>query len=90
MKLDVKEGIQKKLKDPKKAELRQQLSAGEWRYHFVLHKVRRRDKLAIFEESEVKILYLRDILADLKANGDFTASDKDLINLMLIDRLSTP
>ncbi|MCY4287673.1 MAG: hypothetical protein OXC63_03690 [Aestuariivita sp.] len=90
LKRGVKEWIQKKFKDPKKVELRQQLSAGEWRYHFVLHKVRHQDELAIFEESEVKILYLREILVDLKAGGDFTASGKDLIDLMLMDRLSTP
>ena len=89
LKLGVKEWIQKKFKDPKKVELRQHLSTGEWRYHFVLHKVRHQDELTIFKESEVKILYLKEILADLKAGGNFTASGKDLIDLMLMDRLGT-
>ena len=79
LELGVKEWIQKKFKDPKKAELRQQLSAGEWKYHFVLHKVRHQDELVIFEISEVKILYLKEILTDLKAGGDYTASGKDWI-----------
>ena len=82
----VSEWIQKKFLDPKKATLRQQLSAGDWSHHFVLNKARHREELAVFERSHVEIIYLKDILADLKAGGKFTASGKDLIDLMLMDR----
>ena len=82
----VDEWIQKKFLDPKKEALRQQLSAGVWSHHFVVNKVRHQEELEVFERSHVEIIYLQDILAELKAGGKFTASGKDLIDLMLMDR----
>ena len=86
LEVGVDEWIQKKFRDPKKEELRQELSAGVWTHHFVLYKVRHQEELGVFERSHVEIIYLKDILAVLKAGGKFTASGKDLIDLMLMDR----
>ena len=82
----VREWIQKKFMDPKKAALRQQLSVGDWSHHFVLNRFRHQEEIEVFKRSHVEIIYLKEILADLKAGGKFTASGKDLIDLMLMDR----
>lgn len=82
----VDEWIKKKFRDPKKEALRQELSAGVWTHHFVLNKVKHQEELEVFERSHVEIIYLKDILAELKSGGKFTASGKDLIDLMLMDR----
>lgn len=86
LEVGVREWIEKKFLDRKKAALRQQLSAGEWSHHFVLNRFRHREEIEVFERSHVEIIYLKDVLADLKADGKFTASGKDLIDLMLMDR----
>ena len=83
----VKEWIEKKFLHPKKQNLRQWLAAGEWSFHFVVNEVAHEEELEEFKKSQVTVDRLRDVLEDLKdtASRKYTASGKDLIDLMLMD-----
>jgi len=84
----VQEWIQKKFLHPKKRSLRDKLAKGTWSFHFVVNEVAHPEELEIFEKSEVSVVRLKDILDALKneAAQPFTASGKDLVDLMLMDR----
>jgi hypothetical protein len=83
----VREWIEKKFLHPRKGKLRQQLFAGEWSFYFVVNVVKHSDEIEEFERSQVTILRLRDILNSLKDSSQrtYSASGKDLVDLMLMD-----
>jgi len=83
----VQEWIEKKFLLPKKSHLRQRLFKGEWSFHFVVNEVAHSEELDEFKRSQVSVVRLRDILASLKdrAGRKYTASGKDLVDLMLMD-----
>lgn len=84
----VQEWIEKKFLHPKKRDLRTRLAKGNWSFHFVVNEVAHPDELEVFERSDVSVVRLRDILENLKdsAGRQFSASGKDLVDLMLMDR----
>lgn len=84
----VQEWIEKKFLHPKKRNLRARLAKGAWSFHFIVNEVAHVEELDMFERSQVSVVRLRDILESLKTNADrqFTASGKDLVDLMLMDR----
>ena len=86
LEVGVNEWIYKKFLDPKKDDLRQQLSPGDWSFHFVVNNVRHQEELDVFQRQPVEIVHLKDVLSQLKTGGLFTASRKDLVDLMLMDR----
>ena len=83
----VQEWIAKKFLHPKKRALRSKLATGDWTYHFVVNEVAHEAELEEFERSEIEVIRLRDVLESLKdtKSRKFTASGKDLIDLMLMD-----
>ena len=86
----VSEWIDNKFLLPKKRKLRNDLVKGSWSFHFVVNEVRHPEELEIFEKSkQISVIRLGSIVEDLKSGPekDFTASGKDLIDLMkVIDR----
>jgi hypothetical protein len=83
--------VAKKFKDKKKAALRESLYPGEWKYEFVVHKVKFPDETKALEKHNIKVIPLVTILADLEAWAEerkkrqgFTASGAPLIDLMLM------
>jgi hypothetical protein len=84
--------VEKKFKMKKKHEFRQSLCQGEWKYDFVVNKVKSPEELDEIGK-HVKVIRLKeDVLADLeswaegrkKGKGGFTASGAPLIDLMLM------
>lgn len=82
----VKEWIAKKFDGPKQREVREKIADGEWSYHFVVAEFKYEDKeRAKFEEAGIKVINLRDIIAELndpKKNWAFKATGKDLTDLI--------
>lgn len=84
----VDEWIEKKFRLPKKRALRDGLAEGAWTFHLVVHKVAHPEELEVFEGSVVSVVRFEDILKALggKPKPGFTASGKDLVELMLVGR----
>ena len=87
LEIGVNEWFFKKFTDARKDALRQRLSTGDWSFHLVVNNVAHQEEMDVFKRLPVEIVRLSDVLAELRAGmGDFTASGKDLIDLMLMDR----
>ena len=84
LRMGVNEWISKKFLDVKKEKLRNRLCPGEWSYHFVVGEVKHQDELQIFQESQVTIKRLSEVIKKLQSNPrrEFTASGKDLCDLI--------
>ena len=86
--VSVEQWIDKKFRMKKKEDLRNSLFAGAWAFYLVVHKVRHPEEIDVIKEKRIKVARLENVLEDLKKKkkGHFTASGKDLVDLMLMSR----
>ena len=91
LKVGVDEWVQKKFLDPEKEKTRQSLWQATWRFGFVVAKVKHQEEIPLLEEHGIRIVWLREILKDLKRRRDSrqppiqAASWSDLVDLVMLD-----
>ena len=87
---NVGEWIEKKYRDPRKAELRRQLWDGDWHFGLIIGNVRFREELDLIAEHGIQIVQIASILKEIQpkwsARGTSfiiaAAAGADLVDLM--------
>jgi hypothetical protein len=82
--LGVSEWIEKKYNHPEKTKLRDKLAPGPWTRELVVHKVKYEEELNIFRSQGVTIIFLAEIVRQLKENTLIIsgASGTNLVDLV--------
>jgi hypothetical protein len=76
--------VYKKYRKPNKLQLLNSLGEGDWSKEFVIYKVKYPDEIELIRSYGIKILYLSDILKELRTGKTRikAASGADLLELM--------
>lgn len=85
----VEEWIEKKYLLPETEKLRKKLYDGNWKFEFVVHRVRHEEELTLIEEHGVSVLRLDDIIKELSLSNTIVkrASGSDLLDLVLLGKI---
>ncbi len=86
LKVCAQEWVQKKFLMQKKCALRKSLYPGKWQHELVVNEVRHPKELDFIKKEGVKILYLADIIEQLRSDKTCikSAAGKDLIELVML------
>jgi hypothetical protein len=87
---NVEEWVEKKYRDPQKAELRRRLWKGDWQFGLIVGKVRHPEELSLIKGYGIRVVEIASILKEIKpkwsARGTTfivgAAAGADLVDLM--------
>ena len=84
--LPLNPGECEKYRKPNKVQLLQALGEGDWSQEFVIHKVKYPEEIALMRSYGITILYLADIVKELRTGPTRikAASGADLLELMAL------
>lgn len=85
-----KEWIANKFHLPKKVAVRNSLHPGPWTLELVLHRIRHADEIPHIEAQGISVIWLSDIVRDLRRKSRYTAAGRDLVELVNIELGDTP
>jgi len=82
----VRDWVDKKYRKPNKLQLLHALGDGDWSKEFVIHKVKYPEEVELIRSYGIKILYLSDIVKELRTGKTpiKAASGADLLELMAL------
>ena len=80
----VEEWVEKKYLLPETVKLRKKLYDGNWKFEFVVHRVKHEEELRLIEEHGISVHRLDDIISELSSSNTIVkrASGSDLVELI--------